>query len=153
VDTPEKYIECGFTQFCDYCEILAERIILQEGDAIAVLNAKRDGGVYLSRIVELEKGVEIYELNYSVTQTENGLLVEIIGPFPPGLVNRHVYLLTDIVNSGWIACPVVSDLKERNNEVTLAPLYHRIGSDIPLGIRFTPLIRVDCGVRFRWEQG
>jgi len=150
VDTTE--IECSWRQFEDYCEILANRIRLREGDAIAVLKACRDGGVFLARMMELLKGVEVYELCYSVREIETGTLIEVIPPFPAGLVKRRVFLLTEIVNSGRILNKAVKDLLERSAEVIIGSIYYREGSIIPPNIHFIHLIKVDRPVRFTpWE--
>ena len=148
-----KYLRCGWSQFEEYCEVLAEKIILKEGDALAVLKASRDGGLFLGRMMELLKGAGIYELNYSVERTEGGPQIKHIGPFPPGLVRRNVILLTEIVNSGQIISQAVRDLRDCGNTVTAASIYYRIGSIISPDIDFIHLIRVDRAVRFKWEQG
>lgn len=147
-----EIIKCDWNQFESYCEILAKKISLNEGDAIAVLQAKREGGLHLGRMMEFLKGVEVYELNYSVNETESGLAIEVIGPFPPGLANRHVFLLTEIVNSGLIFGQAVEDLEGRGNRITGASIYYREGSIVPPHICYIHLIKVDCGVRFtEWE--
>lgn len=151
----DAIINCDFDMFENLTEILAERIHLQEGDAIAVLNASRNGGVFLGRMMELWKGVEIFELNYSVQKAEGAPIIDFVGPFPPGLTNRRVFLLTEMLNSGLIASRAVEDLIERNNKVFFGSIYYRIESIIPEGIiNYIYLIMVDCPVRFsHWELG
>ena len=145
-------IECGWRQFEEYCEILADRISLQEGDAIAVLKASRDGGVFLGRMMELLKGVGVHELNYSVKETEDGLLIEVIPPFPAGLAKRRVFLLTEIVNSGRVLNKAVKDLLEYTTNVIIGSIYYREGSVVPIDIQYIHLIKVDRAVRFTpWE--
>jgi|GEM_PF-1578885 len=150
--TPQE-IECGWVQFEEYCEILAKAIHLKPGDAIAVLKANRDGGIFLGRMIEEFKGVEVFELNYLVNADGEDLEIKPVRPPSPGLANRHVFLVTEIVNSGRILCSAVDDLKNHASDVTVVSIYYREGSILPKNINFIHLIKVDRPVRFKWEQG
>lgn len=143
-------ITCDFDEFERCCELLAKRIKLGKGDAVAVLKARRRGAVYLAVLMESLKDIEVFMLNYQAEGVGKNLHFRHVGELPAGLRNKRVYLLTDIANTGDILSRAIKDLEEAGNEVIVCVIHYRIGSKVKPDIYIK---EVDRHVRYSdWER-
>ncbi|PJA86955.1 MAG: hypothetical protein CO141_02060 [Candidatus Moranbacteria bacterium CG_4_9_14_3_um_filter_42_9] len=119
-DDPIAY---DWDQFEEYCKLLAEKIDLSKGAAIAVLMTSSEDGVYISRMLEHFKNEVPFELNYESVGKGVNATFELIGPFPPGLNNRLVYLVSGAAFYGRKLRQAAKDLQDHGSKVLFVVIH------------------------------
>jgi hypothetical protein len=110
---------------------LAEKIDLEKNATIAVLlTEEEDDGIYISRMLEHFKNVAPYELKYRTVVEGKNTSFELIGPFPPGLNNRLVYLVSGAAFYGRKLRQAAKDLKSHGNKVLFVVIHYFLKSGI-----------------------
>ena len=126
----DEAISYDWNQFEEYCKLLAEKIDLTKNAAIAVLVTSREDGVYISRMLEHFKDIAPFELNYRSVGEGRNASFELIGPFPPGLNNRQVYLVSGAAFYGRKLRQAAKDLREHGNKVLFTVIHYFLRSKI-----------------------
>jgi hypothetical protein len=120
----DEMITYDWDQFEEYCKLLAEKIDLSKNAAIAVLVTNRADGIFISRMLEHFKNVAPYELNYKSVGEGINSSFELSCPFPPGLNNRTVYLVSGAAFYGRKLRQAARDLREHGNKVLFTVIHY-----------------------------
>lgn len=149
----DETITYDWDQFEEYCRLLAEKIDLSQNAAIAVLvTDQEDGGIYISRMLEHFKGVTPFDLNYRSVGEGKNASFELVAPFPPGLNNRLVYLVSGAAFYGRKLRQAAKDLQDHGNKVLFVVIHNFLKSRIKPHIH---LFEIDGKIRdilHPWEN-
>jgi hypothetical protein len=149
-DEPIKY---DWDQFEEYCKLLAEKIDLGKGATIAVLITGSEDGVYISRMLEHFKNITPFELNYRSVGEGRNASFEFIGPFPPGLTNRLVYLVSGAAFYGRKLRQAAKDLQDHGNTALFVVIHNFRESKIKPHIRLFDVEGRIRDILHPWENG
>jgi len=147
---PTTEIKYTWDEFERDYRLLADRICLMPGDAIAILKARRDGALLLGKMIEEIKGVEAYCINCRLEESEGEPIIKLVDP-PSGLSGRRVFLVTEMANSGFWLDTVKKYLEEEMGcTVIIVTIHFCEGSIVEPDIYLRKIPR-KVRVKYQWE--
>jgi hypothetical protein len=131
--------------------LLAERICLLPGDALAILKARKDGGLYLGKMIEEIKGVEAYCINCQLEESEGEPVIKLVNP-PPGLSKRRVFVITERANSGLWLYTVKEYLEEEMGCTVIIVTIHFCEGSIVEPDIYLSKVPKKVHLQYQWEH-